>query len=236
MTQTTASTSTPAFTGQTALVRVLFIGATAFAVLLGAILIVQAIQALLDKPSLSTLAGLAFMVCIGCTIGYFAIRKETESVRLTERVEEARREAAQHPDKSLPLWDSARARLELYFERNLSQVRSVFWAILGVMGVGLALVAYGVLQSLGKDSFVPTSIIAASAGALTELIGGTLLVIYRSTAAQSQQYVHTLERINAVGMALQVLDAIPERDAAKNQVRSDLAIQILTHAGPQPRA
>jgi hypothetical protein len=121
----------------------------------------------------------------------------------------------------------------LYFERNLSQVRLIFWAILAVMLAGIGLIAYGVMQSLGKDSLLPASVLATSAGALTELVGGTLLVIYRSTTTQAQQYVSTLERIHAVGMALQVLDAIPEHDASKNKVRSDLALQILSRTANQ---
>ena len=46
--------------------------------------------------------------------------------------------------------------------------------------------------------------------------------------AQASEYVATLERINAVGMAIQIADSIAEGDAKlKNKVRADLAAQIL---------
>jgi hypothetical protein len=39
------------------------------------------------------------------------------------------------------------------------------------------------------------------------------MVTYRSTMAQPNQYVEVLERMNMVGMAVQILDAIPEAES-----------------------
>lgn len=52
-----------------------------------------------------------------------------EEERLEARVDQAERAAAKHPERSGPLWDAARARLELYFQRNLPQARSIFWFV-----------------------------------------------------------------------------------------------------------
>jgi len=41
------------------------------------------------------------------------------------------------------------------------------------------------------------------------IIGVTFMVIYRSTMAQANQFMEVLERINTVGMAVQILDTIP---------------------------
>ena len=54
------------------------------------------------------------------------------------------------------------------------------------------------------------AVIATSSGVITEFIGATFILVYRSTIQQAVNYSKTLERINAVGMAMQILDTIPE--------------------------
>ena len=53
--------------------------------------------------------------------------------------------------------------------------------------------------------------------------------------AQSKDYVVVLERINAVGMAVQVIASIPESDAdLKNKTTAELARQLLTLYATRP--
>jgi hypothetical protein len=47
------------------------------------------------------------------------------------------------------------------------------------------------------------------AGVITEFIGATFLFIYRSAIQQAVDYSKSLERINSVGMAMQILDTMP---------------------------
>jgi hypothetical protein len=72
------------------------------------------------------------------------------------------------------------------------------------------------------------SIVSAVSGIVVNFIGATFLVIYRSTMEQAKDYVAVLERINAVGMSVQILDKMDESDAKmRNQATSDIAKQLL---------
>ncbi len=74
-----------------------------------------------------------------------------------------------------------------------------------------------------------TAWIAAISGIITEFIGVTFMVIYRSTMAQANQYVEVLERMNMVGMAVQILDAIPEAESElKNKTRAEMVSLVLS--------
>jgi hypothetical protein len=65
---------------------------------------------------------------------------------------------------------------------------------------------------------------------VTELIGATFLFLYRSTIQQAAGYAKTLERINSVGMAMQILDSIPEEardDCIKHSAKVLLARALM---------
>jgi hypothetical protein len=55
------------------------------------------------------------------------------------------------------------------------------------------------------------------------------MVIYRSTMAQANRFMEVLERINTVGMAVQILDSIPEAEAQlKNSTRAEIVALLLS--------
>jgi hypothetical protein len=137
--------------------------------------------------------------------------------------------AAQEPDKTKFAWDLARAKLEAYFDRNLSQVRMIFLVAVAVMAVGFGFVLWGVLLAISKPESIRTSYIAAISGIISQFIGVTFMVIYRSTMTQANQFMEVLERINTVGMAVQILDAIPEGEAElKNSTRAEIVALLLS--------
>jgi hypothetical protein len=153
-----------------------------------------------------------------------------EEERLEARVDQAERAVVEHPDKPGPLWDAARARLELYFQRNLAQTRSIFWITCIMMVAGFVMIAYG-LSTVQATTPIGGSALAVGAGVLTEFIAATFVVVYKTTMAQTNTFVGTLERINAVGMAIQILDSIPDTEAdMKNQSRASLVMEIMRHA------
>jgi hypothetical protein len=121
------------------------------------------------------------------------------------------------PEKTKPVWDLSRAQLELYINRNLAQVRNIFWITIAVMSAGFCMVVYGVYRAL--DSQLQVAILTTSSGLITQTIGATFLFIYRSTMRQANDYVGTLERINAVGMAVAIVDLIPEEKGAARRRR-----------------
>lgn len=169
------------------------------------------------------LLALAAIIWLFIDSGFRAIEQE----KIEERIDRAEQAIVEHPEKTRPLWDLARSRLELYFERNLSQIKSIFWITLIVMAAGFVMIGYGINKAFDNQS-INASLLAAASGVLTEFISVTFLFIYRSTMSQASDYVRTLERINAVGMSMQILDSIPDSEAElKNKVRADLVTNIL---------
>lgn len=154
--------------------------------------------------------------------------KQSEIASVQERVLE-------HPEKPQFAWDLARTKLENYLDRNLAQVRSIYWLTLFVMLCGFGFIMYGLYYAFQSPDKLPVSIVASASGVLISFIGGSLLLIYRSVLAQSKDYVVVLERINAVGMAVQVIASIPESGAElKNQTTAELARQLLTLYAAKP--
>jgi hypothetical protein len=98
---------------------------------------------------------------------------------------------------------------------------------LTVMFVGFVIVGFGVVKVYqSPDNFKP-SIVVTLSGVIVEFIAATFLLIYRSTMEQAKDYVNILERINAVGMSVQILESIESdaeglRDKTRAQVARDL--------------
>jgi hypothetical protein len=158
-----------------------------------------------------------------------AVRTRAQQVASTEqKVAAAEDNAERQPEKARYAWDLARVKLEAYFDRNLSQVNQVFWLAATVMSIGFAFVLGAVFMSLHAPSITPTSKVAAISGIITQIIGATFLVIYRSTMTQANEFMAVLERINTVGMATQVLDSIPdEQFELKNATRAEIVSLLL---------
>ncbi|PVZ59276.1 hypothetical protein C9422_10050 [Pseudomonas sp. B1(2018)] len=163
---------------------------------------------------------------IGCgVVAYQTLIDREAREQIIETVE---RRVREHPEKPQLAWDLARVKLESYLDRNLSQVQSIYWLTLVVMLCGFAFVSYGLFQASQNPEKLPVSIVAAASGVLISFIGGSFLLIYRSILAQSKEYVTVLERINAVGMAVQVIATIPEASAElKSQTKAELSKQLL---------
>jgi hypothetical protein len=155
---------------------------------------------------------------------------DRESRALQERkIEQIEVRAEKEPEKTKFAWDLARVKLEAYFDRNLSQVRMIFFVAVFVMVVGFGFILWGVSRGVSNPESIKTSYLAAISGIITEFIGVTFMVIYRSTMAQANQFMEVLERINTVGMAVQILDAIPEQETQlKNSTRAEIVSLLLT--------
>lgn len=208
-------------------IRVLLVCAT-IATAIAIVILVCGQSGLFDKKITEPLAGAfgAFAGIVGCGIAsYQSFIDQEEREQKIEKVEQRVRE---HPEKPQLAWDLARTKLENYLDRNLSQVRSIYWLTLMVMFCGFAFVSYGLFQVSENPAQLPVSIVASASGVLISFIGGSFLLIYRSILAQSKEYVTVLERINAVGMAVQVIATIPEESAElKSQTKAELAKQLL---------
>lgn len=134
----------------------------------------------------------------------------------------------EQPDKIRFAWDLARIKMEAYFDRNLSQISLIFWISVIVMSIGFGFLLFAILRSINEPKVLPASFIAAVTGMITEFIGATFMLIYRSTMKQAASYMATLERINSVGMAVHILDSISgEQSTLKDSTRSELVKLLL---------
>lgn len=179
----------------------------------------------LAEKVMGTVLGTALLLAFGVSAYQSHVEQQVREQKI-ETVEERLRE---HPEKPQLAWDLARTKLENYLDRNLSQVRSIYWLTLIVMLCGFGFVMYGLFQASQNPEKLPVSIVASASGVLISFIGGSFLLIYRSILAQSKEYVSVLERINAVGMAVQVIASIPDASAElKHNTTADLAKQLLS--------
>jgi hypothetical protein len=150
-----------------------------------------------------------------------------------QRIAQAESKVEAEPEKAKPAWDLARATLEAYFNRNLSQITSIFWLSVIVMVIGFAIIVGGIIKAFQDPDVLGPAGIAATCGLITEFIGATFLFIYRSTIQQAIDYSQTLERINSVGMAMQILDTMPDQtksDDLKSQTKATLVELLVKQA------
>ena len=101
-----------------------------------------------------------------------------------------------------------------------------------VMTAGFAVMVWGVWKAIELKSF-SLGALTASAGVLTQLIGGTFLLVYRSSIGQAIKYTLTLERMNSVGMAMQILDTMQDQSDKDlvNKTKADLVKLLIQQVG-----
>lgn len=127
-----------------------------------------------------------------------------------------------------PAWDLARGTLEKYWQRNLWQNQSIFVSSVIAIVAGFCIFLYGAIHPAN----ISVAIVTVTAGTVTQFVGATFLVVYRSTMSQAIKFNDTLERINSVGMAWYVIESMddktPHSHDLKNRVRGALALQIVS--------
>ncbi len=164
----------------------------------------------------------------------YAYRKSLEETESEQRVERAEQRAQENPNQPQAAWDLARIKLESYLNRNLNQVRSIFWLTSLVMIVGFIFIGFGVAKAFESPESITPALLSAGCGLLVNFIGATFLVLYKSTMQQAKEYVAILERINAVGMSVQVLEKLEGGDDdLRYQTTADLSKQLLALYQPK---
>jgi hypothetical protein len=150
---------------------------------------------------------------------------ETEAKAEIKKVEEKIKE---NPNETTAAWELGRIKLESYLNRNLTQVQWIFiWTVI-VMIAGFVILGYGILKVYNGDANLSAGILTTITGLVIEFIGASFLLIYKSTMQQAKEYVTVLERINAVGMSVQILDTISKEESKlQDQTKADLAKKLL---------
>lgn len=174
-------------------------------------------------------AGITGFVILQAVIGYDQALQTTEARKELEEAEEKVRE---NPNEARAAWDLARIKLESYLNRNLNQIKWIFFLSLLVMIVGFGIISYGIVRVYQSPTFLSPSILVTISGIVLEFIGASFLIIYKSTMEQARNYVTVLERINAVGMSVQILDSIESADVElRNKARAELSKELLSLYG-----
>lgn len=151
-----------------------------------------------------------------------------------QKIEALEKKAEEEPDKARPAWDLARVKLEAYFDRNLLQVKMIFYVAVVVMLAGFFFILWGLRIAVANPERVKVALIASASGVITQFIGLTFMVIYKSTMLQANQFMSILERINTVGMAVGILDAIKdEADDLKDVTRVEIIRLLLATPSSQ---
>lgn len=100
----------------------------------------------------------------------------------------------------------------------------------------LLLIVFGIHSAYQDSDHLAVAKLSAASDVITEFIGAVFLVIYRSTMAQAGAYFGALERMNAVGMAVQIVDLSPTASVElKSQAQVELAKQILATGATKPK-
>lgn len=174
--------------------------------------------------------GVAIIV-VGAATGFIIVvfQRSKEDVLRERKIEEVERRVQENPKETQAAWELARVKLESYLNRNLAQVRSIFWLTLLVMIAGFSLIGIGVYKAFQDTTLFNASLLTTGSGVLVSFIGGTFLVLYKATMAQAKEYVNILERINAVGMSVQILENINEDETKlKDQTTAEVAKHLLS--------
>jgi putative ubiquitin-RnfH superfamily antitoxin RatB of RatAB toxin-antitoxin module len=181
----------------------------------------------------------AIGVVVSALVAIIAYALAARSQKALEQVREVRiagleLKLEQEPEKVKFAWDLARITLETYFDRNLNQVRMIFFVAIAVMVAGFGFVLWGIKVAVQNPESVKIAIIASASGILTQFIGLTFMAIYRSTMLQAGQFMKVLERINTVGMAVQILDTMKDTSSElKDLTRVDIIRLLLASPGTQ---
>jgi len=173
------------------------------------------------QATLGVLAGLLGLAVL-------AYAKSVRRSAVAGKIRQAEVKAEEHPDQPQAAWELAQIKLETYLDRNLSQVRSVYWLTVIVMCLGFVLIGYGVLKAFSDPVNLKASVVAAASGILINFIGASFLVVHRSTMSQAKDYVTILERINAVGMAVQIIETLKDdQENLRQRTMASLASEML---------
>ncbi|KMS54185.1 TRADD-N-associated membrane domain-containing protein [Sphingobium cupriresistens] len=201
-----------------------FVSAPAF--LIGGGVVVASIGEVLPHNALFAGIGIIFfaVVTLASATASYDYRKQRDKNQAVNDLEER---VKNEPDKPKLAWLLAQEKLESYLDRNLRQVSSIFYLTAFVMLIGMGFIGLGVWKSLNDPNKIEPAALAALAGVVIQIIGGTILLIFRSTMSQAKGYVNVLERINAVGMSINILEGIESSNEMRDKARLALSANLL---------
>lgn len=179
---------------------------------------------------------LSALVVFVYTLFRFSWRDLSAAEAVTESEIASSNAALAEGDTSIkPAWDRAMATLDRYWQRNAYQNSLIFAVSVVVSLLGFVVMLVGVISALATGANLWAASLVTLAGMLTQFIGATFLLLYRSTVQQMMMFNATLERINTVGMAWFIAqaidDSLPEGKSIKNDACKALALSVVARSG-----
>jgi hypothetical protein len=161
-------------------------------------------------------------------IGIVVFSGQQIVIKEEKKIEDLERKYEENPAETKTAWDLARIKLESYLNRNLKQIQAIFILTVVIMIVGFVIIGYGIYKVYDNPENLSASVLVTFSGILVNFIGATFLVIYKSTMTQAKEYVAVLERINAVGMSIQILEKIQNNsDGLKDKTSAEISKELL---------
>lgn len=152
-----------------------------------------------------------------CSLTYYSIMKQRRHFERNIRYAAAMQTSTNMTES----WVTAQAMLDVYHQRNLDQNNWTFRLSVLVMGIGCALIFYGINTAIelnlaakgvstANNGSSLIGIISTASGVVINIIGGTFLAIYNSTLKQAIDYTNCLQRTSTVGTSLAILKSIED--------------------------
>jgi hypothetical protein len=170
-----------------------------------------------------------FFAILGCSFRNVIL----DNIATEAQISSSKASLSEENQSIQPAWELALGTLKQYWQRNARQNAFIFTVSVLAMLAGffvLLLGAWGALRASTQPAVLASGIVSI-AGVLTEFIGATFLLVYRSTMQQMTTFNATLERINSVGMAWYILQAVddktPEAKVFKDQTLARFALSIV---------
>lgn len=181
------------------------------------------------KEILNVIAGLCGIISGILAIIIISLQRIHEDNKFKIKIEQIEKRVQDNPKETQAAWELAIVKLESYINKNLEQVRSIFWLTFFVLIIGFLFIGFGVFLIYQNPENYKPSLISAVSGVIVNFIGATFLVLYKSTMIQAKDYVNILDRINAVGMSVKIINTLPDDEMKlKQQTTAELVKQILT--------
>ena len=124
-------------------------------------------------------------------------------------------------------WETAKQNIQKYIDANLDQVQDIYRVAQRAMYVGFAFILFGVGLAFYRPSITP-ALVASVSGIISQFISLTFMALYRSTMAQATGYFSDMMTVNTVGMAVEILNAIPEtKHELKDKTRAEMVALLI---------
>lgn len=170
--------------------------------------------------------GVTFIVVVAAMQEGIEVRKkQDEKKEIVSQAQASLKDPEKAPGAA---WELAQFKIEEYLDKNIQQVSWIFRLVLLVCFCGFLLILSGVgLAIANKDQQLP-AILAASSGVMVSFVSATFLVVYKNAMEQAKEYMQILERINAVGVSVSILQTVSQSSAVqKDQALIDVSKQLL---------